>query len=141
MSDNVSQKNYHSGHRERVRERFDADPEMLTFKEHEMLEFLLNTVIPRKDTNVIAHELIAKNGSLYGVFNAGVQDLLSVKNMTVSAAYLLAGIIPIVRKALRMSGEDNMKKVINYGDAADFFIRFSGPQHRMSVCFVPRSQI
>ena len=42
MSDNVSQKNYHRGHRERVRERFDADPEMLTFKEHEMLEFLLN---------------------------------------------------------------------------------------------------
>ena len=134
MSDNVSQKNYHSGHRERVRERFDADPEMLTFKEHEMLEFLLNTVIPRKDTNVIAHELIAKNGSLYGVFNAGVQDLLSVKNMTVGAAYLLAGIIPIVRKALRMSGEDNMKKVINYGDAADFFHTFFMARNTECLC-------
>lgn len=134
MSDNSSRKNFHSGHRERMRERFDADPEMMTFREHEMLEFILNTVIPRKDTNIIAHELIAQYGSLYGVFNADAQDLLSVKNMTVSAAYLIAGIIPVVRKALRMSGESDMKKVINYGDAADFFHTFFMARNTECLC-------
>lgn len=124
----------HSGHRERMRERFDSDSEMMSFHEHEMLEFLLNTVIPRKDTNEIAHQLIAQNGSLYGVFNASVQDLLSVKNMTVNAAYLLASIIPVVRKSLRMSNENNMKKIINYGDAADFFHTFFMARNTECVC-------
>lgn len=134
MSKDSKNNNYHNGHRERMRERFDADPEMMTFQEHEMLEFLLNTVIPRKDTNGIAHELIAQNGSLYGVFNASVQDLLSVKNMTVSAAYLLTGIIPVVRKALRLADEKSMKQIINYGDAADFFHTFFMARNTECVC-------
>lgn len=124
----------HSGHRERMRERFDADSEMLSFHEHEMLEFLLNTVIPRKDTNEIAHQLIRQNGSLYGVFNASVQDLLSVKNMTVNAAYLLTSIIPIVRKSLRMSNEKDVKKIISYGNAADFFHTFFMARNTECVC-------
>lgn len=134
MNKNNEEINYHSGHRERMRQRFDADPEMMTFQEHEMLEFILNCVIPRKDTNDMAHALIAQSGSLYGVFNATVDDLASVKGMTVSAAYLLGSIIPIVRKALRFSGENNMKKVLNYGDAADFFHTFFMSRNTECLC-------
>ena len=71
MNKNNDEINYHSGHRDRMRQRFNADPEMMTFQEHEMLEFILNTVIPRKDTNDIAHALIAQSGSLYGVLFIG----------------------------------------------------------------------
>lgn len=134
LNKNNDEINYHSRHRDRMRQRFNADPEMMTFQEHEMLEFILNTVIPRKDTNDIAHALIAQSGSLYGVFNATVDDLASVKGMTVSAAYLLGSIIPIVRKALRSSGENNMKKVLNYGDAADFFHTFFMSRNTECLC-------
>ena len=113
--------NYHSGHRERMREKFDVDNEMTTFRDHELLEFLLNTVIPRKDTNQIAHELISNCGSLYNVFNEPVNDLLKVKNMTINAAYLLASITPIMRRCLRAMGESDMKKIVAYGEAADYF--------------------
>ena len=99
MAKAKEEKNYHEGHRGRMRQRFDNDPEMMTFQEHEMLEYILNATIPRGDTNGIAHALIAEHGSLYGVFNAPVEDLVAAKGMTVSAAYLIAGIIPIIRKA------------------------------------------
>ncbi|MGN1094073.1 MAG: hypothetical protein ACI4SC_03760, partial [Candidatus Neoclostridium sp.] len=94
MSNKKDGAGYHVGHRERMRQRFDADSEMMSFQEHEMLEYILNSVIPRCDTNGIAHALIAQFGSLYGVFNAPVQDLVQTRGMTVSAAYLIAGIIP-----------------------------------------------
>lgn len=134
MAKAKEEKNYHEGHRGRMRQRFDNDPEMMTFQEHEMLEYILNATIPRGDTNGIAHALIAEHGSLYGVFNAPVEDLVAAKGMTVSAAYLIAGIIPIIRKALRMSGENNMKKVLNYGDAADFFHTFFMSRNTECLC-------
>lgn len=134
MSNKKDGAGYHVGHRERMRQRFDADSEMMSFQEHEMLEYILNSVIPRCDTNGIAHALIAQFGSLYGVFNAPVQDLVQTRGMTVSAAYLIAGIIPIVRKALRMSGENNMKKVLNYGEAADFFHTFFLSRNTECLC-------
>ncbi len=131
-----TKQNYHVGHRERMRQRFDADREMMTFQEHEMLEFLLNTVIPRKDTNEIAHELINKSGSLYGVFNESIEDLMKVKNMTVSAAYLLAGLVPIMRKSLRLANDMSMKQIVNYGDAADFFHTFFLGRNTECLCIL-----
>ena len=59
---------YHDGHRERLRERFlkfgsDA------FTEHELLELFLTLVIPRVNTNDIAHRLIYEYGSLTELFS------------------------------------------------------------------------
>lgn len=133
---NKSNKNFHEGHRQRMRERFDADPEMMTFQEHELLEYILNTVIVRKDTNALAHELIHRCGSLYSVFSEPVQDLLKVKNMTVSAAYLIAGLVPIMRKALRNANEMSMQKIINYGDAADYFHTYFLARNTECLCIL-----
>lgn len=96
--DNVSP---HAGHRERMRAKFDFDPNMNVFEDHEALEFHLSLLIPRKDTNALAHELLRKFGLLNAVLNATPRELFEVKNMTTSAAYMLASEFPMIRKALK----------------------------------------
>ena len=80
--------NVHKGHRIWLKELYkkagkDALPH------HVLLELLLFFGIPYKDTNGIAHELINKFGSLKNVFEADLQELKSVKNMTENAALLI----------------------------------------------------
>lgn len=94
-------KNPHEGHRARLREKFSKDSTMETFADHELLEFHLSLVIPRKDTNALAHELIDKFGSLNNVLLASPNELIKVKNMTVAAAYLLASESAVVRRGMR----------------------------------------
>ena len=48
--------NLHTGHRERLRKRFQ-DESLDSFEDHQVLELLLFQVIPRGDTNPIAHRL------------------------------------------------------------------------------------
>lgn len=108
--------NCHEGHRKRLREKFDADRELTVFREHEVLEFILSLVIPRKDTNELAHELINKFGSLTNVFMATVDDLIGFKNMTTSAAYLLSVIYPAIRISLRTP--DTFEEAIKIGNYA-----------------------
>ena len=48
----------HGGHRERMRKRFKESGNFKGFSEHEILEMLLFYIVPRKNTNDIAHELI-----------------------------------------------------------------------------------
>ncbi len=64
----------HSGHRGRLRRRVKSYG-MDSLEDHEFLELLLYNVIPRKNTNNIAHELIERFGSLSGVFRASEDDL------------------------------------------------------------------
>lgn len=66
-------KPHYSGHRERLRERFLAEPEALP--DYEVLELLLASVIPRKDTKPLAKALIAEFGGFAEVLAAPVQTL------------------------------------------------------------------
>lgn len=95
--------NPHAGHRERLRKKFEENPEMNVFEDHEALEFHLSLVIPRKDTNELAHELLRTFGSLDAVLCATPLELFKVKNMTTAAAYLLASEFSMVRKAMKAS--------------------------------------
>lgn len=108
MSDEIK-RNIHEGHRERMRNRYDNDPDFKSFSDHEILEFVLSLVIPRKDTNVLAHELIDKFGALDGVLTASVSELKRVKNMTVSASYLLSSMFPVLRRALVSFGPETRR--------------------------------
>lgn len=78
----------HEGHRERLRnklKRYGFD----CLEDHEKLEYLLFSFIPRRDTNPIAHELIATFGSFKKVLDADVDSLAEVKGMTENAALFL----------------------------------------------------
>lgn len=79
--------NIHSGHRERMMKKFvDNGYELL---EHELLEILLYSMLPRIDTNPIAHRLINRFGSLREVFNASVQELNGVDGVGEKTAKII----------------------------------------------------
>ena len=57
------------GHRARLRERLMSGG-VDALGDHEIVEYLLMTAIPRKDVKPIARSLLQRFGSLAGVFNA-----------------------------------------------------------------------
>ena len=79
QKDKKSAKPVHSGHRQRMLERFETGAEH--FQDHELLEVLLYNAIPRANTNPIAHALISSFGSLAGVFQASIRELMLVRGV------------------------------------------------------------
>ena len=78
----------HDGHRNRMLNKVLLNPEIL--EEHELLEVLLYSYMPRVDTNPIAHELIKFFGSLENVFNATAKELTAVKGVGEKTALYLS---------------------------------------------------
>lgn len=88
MAEKLDSTDHGAGHRARLRARLlGGGPEALA--DHEVLEYLLMTAIPRRDTKPLAKTLLARFGSLAGVFNADPQALANHPGMgEVSAAAL-----------------------------------------------------
>lgn len=86
----------HDGHRSRIRKRF-----MLNgfdgFEDHEILELALFYAIPRKNTNVIAHELLNKFGTVDAVFDAPINMLKEIEGVGESAAIFIKMISGLAR--------------------------------------------
>lgn len=78
----------HSGHRERVKQKFVACGDA-AFSDHELLEQLLFYSIPRQNTNDIAHRLIDRFGSLKGVLEARLEELITVEGVGRNTAILI----------------------------------------------------
>ena len=89
--------NPHKGHRNKVRNRY-YETGFNGMADHNVLEMLLFFGIPYKDTNEMAHELIARFGSFSGVLEADVKDLITVKGMTENAACLITMILPLYKR-------------------------------------------
>lgn len=82
-----------SGHRSRLRKRLlEGGAEALA--DHEVIEYLLMTAIPRKDTKPIARTLLSRFGSLAGVFNADPSALAQHPGMgeTSAAAFRIVAV-------------------------------------------------
>lgn len=85
----------HEEHRNRMRKRFLRDG-IDKFESHEVLEMLLYGVIPRRNTNDIAHNLMDHFGTLSNVIDASYAELLKVKGVgPIVAVYinLISGLI------------------------------------------------
>lgn len=80
--------NIHKFHRKRVREKF-VKHGLQPFSEYEVLEMLLFYSISRKDTNVIAHKLIDRFGTLKAVLDAEYDDLMEVDGISDVSASLI----------------------------------------------------
>ena len=79
----------HSGHRQRVRDRFLSGG-LDSFNEHQVLEMLLFYCCPRKDTNELAHRLISEFGSLVRVLEAPVKELEKVPEIGHNASTFIS---------------------------------------------------
>ena len=86
--------NNHAGHRKRIRHRVRTEG-LDNFHDYQVLEYALSFVIPYKDVNPLAHELINKFGSLGGVLEAHEDDLAKVSGMGEVSAQFLTSIIKI----------------------------------------------
>lgn len=106
-----NEKNLHEGHRQRLKNRF-LESGLDSFQPHNILEMLLFYSIPRKDTNDIAHELIEKFGSLSGVFDANIEDLVKVDYITENSATLIK-MIPAISRAYLMDKSSHIKQLNN----------------------------
>ncbi len=83
----------HAGHRAKMLDKFYNNPD--AFQDHELLEMLLFSFIPRRNTNDIAHLLINRFGSLKELFSASPEDVASIHGIgkkTASAVCLLGKI-------------------------------------------------
>jgi DNA repair protein RadC len=125
--------NIHSGHRERMKNSDDCDPDFITFSDVQLLEYLLFNTIPRVDTNEFAHFLIDSFGSFSGVLNANIAELktasfkspVSGRTYTVSeeTARMLTSILPAARKS-EMSRLRNNYRVTNTVSAVNYMQPF-----------------
>ena len=82
-----------SGHRARLRKRLlEGNDDALA--DHEVIEYLLMTAIPRQDVKPLARMLLQRFGSLAAVFNADPRTLMGTPGIkdAAAAALRIAGI-------------------------------------------------
>ncbi len=109
----------HAGHRDRLRERC-RKAGFNSLSEYEKLELLLFSLIPRKNTNDIAHRLLDTFGSFANVLDAREEDLLRVKGMTAIAALMLSSFQQIMI-SYRTSKNIQKRTIRNASDAMEYF--------------------
>ena len=120
-----TKENLHEGHRQRAIEKLMKNPDGLA--EHELLEILLFSVLPRQDTNALAHRLLNCFGSLEKVLSATGKELMSVKGVgkSVSAQIIVLGRICNIVSA-RDKDEDNSSWSSFYSHKKEIACFFNG---------------
>ncbi len=96
----------HLGHRQRMYEKLRAG----RLLEHEMLEALLFNAVPRKNTNDLAHRLLAQFGTIRGLFDASMEQLCTVKGVGESVASYLYLIGCFYKNYYAALGEERPKR-------------------------------
>lgn len=86
----------HAGHRDRLRKKFMLHG-IDVFEEHEIVELLLFYVIPRRNTNALAHALLTKYGSIPGIMEAPLSSLKVIEGMGEHVACFIKLVLTMVR--------------------------------------------
>ena len=76
------------GHRQRLREKFDA-ADCDALPDYELLELVLTYAIPRRDVKPFAKELLARFHSFPGVLDAAPEELATIPGLGQNTATLL----------------------------------------------------
>ncbi len=97
MTENKNQ--IHKGHRERMKKRF-LENKGNGFMQHELLEIVLYSLLPRVNTNEIAHDIIQRYGSLKNMLLYGNYDeFMTVDGIGDKSAFYLSAICNLFRQA------------------------------------------
>jgi len=95
----------HQKHRERLDKKVNEyGMEML--EPHEQLEYLLFAVIPRGDTNALAHRLLDRFITVGGVINASIDELMTIDGVGKSTARFLTSmpqLLGIVERSITVA--------------------------------------
>ena len=112
----------HDGHRSRVKRRF-LESGLDGFDEHTKLELLLFYSIPRSDVNPLAHSLISKFGSISGVFDAPLEELMAVKGVSENTATLIK-LVPQMARQYMISKASFEDILVTTEKAGAFLVPF-----------------
>lgn len=132
----------HSGHRQRMRERF-LKQGLDGFAPHEVLELILFYAIPQKNVNPLAHKLLERFSSLHGVLDASVEELMGTEGVGEYAATLMS-LFSRVAKRLEQSRAGERVVLRNRQMAEEYCIRLlSGLKQECfyAVCMNGQMQI
>ncbi len=88
--------NPHAGHRQRLKRKF-VNTNGVGLEPHELFELLLFYAVPQKDTNEIAHRLVKRFGSISGVLEAEIQDLVKIDGVKEHTAVLIKLLLVFIR--------------------------------------------
>lgn len=117
----AKEKNPHDGHRDRMRMLFVRNGAE-NMEPHQVLEMLLHNVIPRCDTNEIAHRLIDRFGSFSAVLDARLEDLASVKGVGMKSAVFLK-MIPGIFRVYIDDRYKNGRSIQSIDEIGDFLLQ------------------
>ena len=125
----------HSGHRERLRQKFAENMSFDGLSDHEILELLLFYVIPRTDTNELAHKLIKKFGSFPNVLNAPFSELIACKGLNEQSAMYIKILMRLcakynieMQKQILVSNAESLEDYLLY--------QFSGESEECAKLFL-----
>ena len=112
----------HDGHRSRVKRRF-LESGLDGFDEHTKLELLLFYSIPRSDVNPLAHRLLSKFGSISGVFDAPIEELMAVDGVSENTATLIK-LVPQMARQYMISKASFEDILVTTEKAGAFLVPF-----------------
>ena len=113
------QKVDHSGHRNRLREKY-IEHGIEALAPHEVIEMLLFNAVPYRNTNDIAKILLDRFGSLSAVFDASIEQLMNAGLTKNQAAFLK--MIPDVTRLYAMDRYDNPSKIVDFEELPSYII-------------------
>lgn len=115
----ISDEPHHgTGHRARLRARLlGGGPDALA--DHEVIEYLLMTAIPRKDVKPLAKSLLTRFGGLAGVFNADSAALAKHPGMGETSAAALK-IVALAARRLARAGVQELPILASWQALLDY---------------------
>ncbi len=111
----ANDKNIHSGHRKRVKEKA-VKSGFSYMEDHQLLELLLFYSIPREDTNALAHTLLNEFGSFKELLKATPEQIKKVNGAGENTALLISTIAEISTRAAKQPAD---KRQV-YKSSADY---------------------
>lgn len=118
MADETREIHHGSGHRARLRARL-LDGGEGALADHEVVEYLLMTAIPRKDVKPLAKSLLSRFGGLAGVLNAEATALARHPGMGETSAAALK-IVALATRRLARTGVQEQPVLASWQALIDY---------------------
>ena len=118
LGDFILADNDHHGHRQRLRDRIKSGA-FESMQDYQVLEYALTFVVPFKDVNPLAHELVKTFGSFGAVLEADIEDLKQIKGISdVTACFLTS--LPKIFNFYEKEKNNKVGKICNYLEAYEY---------------------
>ena len=112
--------NVHSGHRARMRQRL-TNGDLDSYQTHELVEMMLYQAHKTKDTNKLAHDLLKKFGSLTGIINADVSELMTINGIGENTATIIKNYLAVFRR-YKMEMLQNKKRLACFSEVFNYAV-------------------